>query len=85
MAEEEKIVPKQLDPKIAEFKQATLKMLVADAIARKNPKAFEFLRTESAKKENRTRNGVTTKVAKNIASIRSEYAKKYMGYKVDNS
>ncbi len=81
MAEEERIVPKQLDPESAEFKQATLKMLIADAVARKNKKAFEFLQTESAKKENRTRNGVTTKVNKNIASIRAEYAKKYMGYR----
>ena len=84
MAEVEKIVPKQLDPESDEFKKATLKMLVADAVARKNKKAFEFLQTESAKKENRTRNGVTTRVSKNIASIRSEYAKKYMGYKPDN-
>ena len=83
MAEEEKLVPKQLDPKSDEFKQATLKMLVADAVARKNPKALEFLKTESAKKEKRTRKGVTTKVSKNIASIRAEYAKNYMGYKPD--
>lgn len=79
-----KIEPKKLDPYSDEYQKAKLDDLVNDAIARKDKKAFDWLNTESAKKENRTRNGITTKVSKNIASIRAEYAKKFLGYKTNS-
>ena len=72
---------KQLDPYSDEYKKATLEMLVGDAVARKNKKALEWLKTESGKKDDRTRNGVNIKVNRNIAKIRADYAKKYLGYK----
>lgn len=79
-----KIEPKKLDPYSEEYQKAKLDDLVNDAIARKDKKAFDWLNAESAKKENRTRNGVTTKVAKNIASIRAMYAKNFLGYKTNS-
>ena len=72
---------KQLDPYSVEYKKATLEMLVGDAVARKDKKALDWLKTESGKMENWTRNGVTFKVNKNISTIRADYAKKYLGYK----
>ena len=79
-----KIEPKKLDPYSDEYQKAKLDDLVNDALARKDKKAFDWLNVESAKKESRTRNNVTTKVSKNIASIRAEYAKKFLGYKTNS-
>lgn len=72
---------KKLDPYSDAYKKAKLEDLVSDAVARKDKKALEWLQIESAKKENRTRNGSTFKVNKNITTIRAEYAKKYLNYK----
>lgn len=72
---------KQLDPYSEEYKNAKLDDLVADAVARKDKKALEWLKAESAKKDNRTRNGVNIKVSKNINAIRADYAKKFLNYK----
>lgn len=72
---------KKLDPYSDEYKKATLEMLVGDAVARKDKKAYEFLKVESAKTETRTRNGINQKVKKNINSIRADYAKKFLNYK----
>ena len=84
MADDLKIEPKQLDPYSEEYQKAKLPDLVADAIARKDKKAFEWLKTESAKKDDRVRKGVRTRVARNIAAIRAEYAKKFLGYKTNS-
>ena len=73
--------PKKLDPYSEEFKKATLEDLVLDAVARKDEKAFAWLKAESGKKDKRTRNGVNIEVSKNITSIRADYAKKFLGYK----
>lgn len=81
MAENYKIEPKELNPYSDEYQKAKLNDLVNDAIARKDKKAFDWLNTESAKKDERVRKGVKTKVARNIAAIRAEYAKKFLGYK----
>ena len=81
MAENLKIVPKQLDPYSDKYQKAKLTDLVADAVARKDKDALDWLNEESAKKENRTRKGVTSKVSKNIAAIRAAYAKKFLNYK----
>ena len=78
------IEPKVLDPYSDEYQKAKLPDLVGDAIARKDKKAFEWLKTESAKKDDRVRKGVKTKVARNIAAIRAEYAKKFLGYKTNS-
>lgn len=72
---------KKLDPYSEEYKKATLADLVDDAVARRDLKALDFLDTESAKKETRTRNGMNIKVSKNMLAIRAEYAKKFLGYK----
>lgn len=84
MAENLKREPKALDPYSEEYQKAKLEDLVYDAIARKDKKAFEWLNTESAKKDERVRKGVKTKVARNIAAIRAEYAKKFLGYKTNS-
>lgn len=81
MPETFKIAPKKLDPYSEEYQKAKLDDLVNDAIARKDKKAFEWLNAESAKKDERVRKGVKTKVARNIATIRAEYARKFLGYK----
>lgn len=72
---------KKLDPYAEEYKKATLQDLINDSLARKDEKALNWLDAESAKKDERTRNGVTVKVARNIAKIRADYARKYLGYK----
>lgn len=72
---------KKLDPYAEEYKKATLDDLVGDAVARKDKKALEWLKIESGKKDDRTRNGVNVKVNRNIAKIRADYAKKYLDYK----
>lgn len=72
---------KKLDPYSEDYKSAKLEDLVADAVARKDKKALEWLKAESGKKVDRTRNGVNIKVNKNIAAIRADYAKKFLGYK----
>ena len=84
MAENIQIEAKRLDPYSAEYMKAKLPNLIGDAVARKDKAAFEWLNAESGKKENRTRNGKTTKVTKNIAAIRAEYAKKFLGYKTNS-
>ena len=84
MAENYKIEPKKLDPYSDEYQKAKLDDLVNDAIARKDKKAFDWLNTESAKKDERVRKGVKTKVQRNIAAIRAEYAKKFLGYKTNS-
>lgn len=72
---------KQLDPYSEEYKNAKLDDLIGDAVARKDKKALEWLKVESGKKDNRTRNGVNIKVSKNINAIRADYAKKFLNYK----
>lgn len=72
---------KPLDPYSEEYKKATLEMLVNDAVSRKNIEALKWLQTESAKKSERTRNGVKIEVSQNINAIRANYAKKFLGYK----
>lgn len=72
---------KRLDPYADDFKNVKLPDLIADAVARKDKKALEWLKAESGKKDERTRNGVNVKVARNIAKIRAEYARKFLGYK----
>ena len=72
---------KQLDPYSEEYKNAKLDDLIGDAVARKDKKALEWLKAESGKKDNRTRNGVNIKVSKNINAIRADYAKKFLNYK----
>ena len=84
MADNATIERKVLDPYSDEYQKAKLPDLVGDAIARKDKKAFEWLKVESAKKEKRTRNGITSKVSKNIASIRAGYAKNFLGYKTNS-
>lgn len=84
MSENQKIVPKKLDPYSKDYQKAKLPDLIGDAVARKDMDAIKWLEAESAKKENRTRKGTTTKVNKNIGSIRAEYAKKFLGFKVNN-
>lgn len=78
------IESKKLDAYSDDYHKAKLPDLIGDAVARQDKAAFDWLNTESAKKENRTRNGKTTKVAKNIAAIRAEYAKKFLGYKTNS-
>lgn len=84
MAENLKLEPKKLDPYSDEYQKAKLNDLVGDAIARQDKKAFDWLNTESAKKDERVRKGVKTKVQRNIAAIRAEYAKKFLGYKTNS-
>lgn len=84
MPETVKIEPKKLDPYSEEYQKAKLNDLVNDAVARKDKKAFDWLNTESAKKDERVRKGVKTKVQRNIAAIRAEYAKKFLGYKTNS-
>ena len=81
MAENYKIEPKKLDPYSDEYQKAKLDDLVNDAIARKDKKAFDWLSIESAKKDERIRQGTKCKVQRNIAKIRAEYATKWLGYK----
>ena len=76
---------KKLDPYAEEYKKATLEDLVGDAIARKDKKALEWLDSESAKKDERSRKGVKFKVNRNIAKIRADYAKEYLNYKPKSS
>ncbi len=75
----------KLDPYAEEYKKATLDDLIGDAVSRKDKKALEWLKTESGKKDDRTRNGKNIKVNRNIAKIRADYAKKYLGYKPKTS
>ncbi len=76
---------KKLDPYSEEYKKVTLIDLINDAIARGDSKALSFLDTESAKKDTRTRNGQNIKVQHNIATLRADYAKKFLGYKPKSS
>lgn len=75
------IEPKKLDVNSPEYQKAKLEDLVADAVARKDKKAYEWLKAESAKKDERVRQNVKIKVGRNIAKIRAEYAVKFLGYK----
>lgn len=72
---------RKLDPYSEEYKKATLDDLIGDAVARNDRKALEWLQKESGKKDKRTRNGVNVEVSRNIAAVRADYAKKYLGYK----
>ena len=72
---------KRLDPYADDFKNMKLPDLIADAVARKDKKALEWLKIESGKKDDRTRNGVNVKVNRNIAKIRADYARKFLDYK----
>lgn len=81
MAESKKLIPQELDPNNPTYQTAKLPELIGDAVARKDKKAYEWLKTESAKKDERLRKGVKTKVARNIAKIRAEYATRFLGYK----
>lgn len=72
---------KKLDPYAEEYKKVKLKDLIDDAVARKDKEALEWLKSESGKKDKRTRNGVNVMVNRNIAKIRADYAKKFLEYK----
>ena len=72
---------KKLDPYAEEYKKSKLEDLIGDAVSRKDKKALEWLKSESGKKDDRTRNGVNVKVNRNIAKIRADYAKKFLDYK----
>jgi len=76
---------KKLDPYSDTYKKTKLEDLVEDALARDDAKAVDWLEAESAKKDERTRNGVNVKVARNIAKIRAEYARKFLNYKPKKS
>ena len=73
--------PKTLDPYSEAYQRAKLSDLVADAVARKDKDAFEWLNAESAKKDIRVRHDTAFYVARNIGKIRAEYARKFLNYK----
>lgn len=65
-----------------EIRKLKLEDLVADAVERKDKKALEWLKEESAKKDTRKReDGTTYEVDKSIVSIRAKYLKDFLGYK----
>lgn len=76
---------KVLDPGSKDYKDATLEMLIADAVARKDREALEWLKTESGTMVERTRkDGTVVKAKKNIATIRKHYAEDILKYQPDN-
>lgn len=63
------------------IRKLTLKNLIDDAVERDDEEALDFLKTESAKKETRTRkDGTTYETIKSIISIRTQYLKDYLKY-----
>lgn len=63
-------------------KTLTLIDLINDAVARQDKEALEWLQDESAKTTERTKSdGTKFTVGKTIIAIRSEYLKKFLGYK----
>ena len=68
---------------VEEYRKTTLDNLIEDAVERKDETALMWLQEESKKKTKRLRaDGTTTLVDKPMPAIRSEYAKKFLGYKV---
>ena len=68
---------------IEEYRKTTLDDLISDAVERSDVTALTWLQEESKKKEKRTKqDGTTILAAKPMPSIRSAYAKKFLGYKV---
>ena len=59
----------------------TLDDLIADALARNDREGLEFLQTESAKQVERTIRGVKMMIDQPLNIVRSNYLKKYCGYK----
>ena len=65
-----------------ELRRLKLEDLIADAVERKDKDALTWLKEESAKKDVRTKeDGTKYEVDKSIVSIRSNYLKKFLGYK----
>ena len=68
---------------VEEYRKTTLDNLIADAVERKDEDGLIWLQEESKKKIKRVKaDGTTTLVYKPMPAIRSEYAKKFLGYKV---
>ena len=85
MLDFDNVIVKEADPHSKEFKNATLEVLVGDAIARKNKEALEWLKHESSVKVKRKRKGSDTEfeVNQTITKIRAEYAKRFLDYNPD--
>lgn len=70
-----------IDIKTAELNKLTLDDLIADAVARKDREALEWLKKEANEMKDRSKEGGGTyKVRKSIVEIRPAYLKKFLGY-----
>ena len=65
---------------VEEYRTMKLNDLIDDAVERKDRKALEWLKTESAKKVERTKGDKVMKVAMPLPQIRANYAKKFLNY-----
>jgi len=71
----------KIDITTAELNKLTLDDLIADAVARKDRKALEWLQREANKMKTRTKDdGTTYEVRKSIVEIRPAYLKEFLKY-----
>lgn len=63
-----------------EIMAMSLDDLIADAIARKDKSAIQWLQKETARKDIRKRDGKEVEVSHSIISLKFDYAKKFLGY-----
>lgn len=71
----------KIDIATAEITKLTLDDLIADAVARKDRAALEWLKEEANKMKKRTKeDGTTYEVRKSIVEIRPAYLKDFLGY-----
>ena len=71
----------KIDMKTAELNKLTLDDLIADAVARKDKEALNWLKVEANSMKTRTKEGgATYEVRKSIVEIRPAYLKKFLGY-----
>ena len=71
----------KIDVNTAELNKLKIDHLIADAVARNDVSALEWLQAESNSMKTRTReDGTTYEVRKSIVEIRPAYLKKFLGY-----
>ena len=72
----------KIDIKTAELNKLKLEHLIADAVARQDVKALEWLKAEANSMKTRTKeDGTKYEVRKSIVEIRPAYLKEFLGYK----
>lgn len=81
MAKGKKIDVKKIYSGELKIPEITLDDLIADAVAQKKKEALEYLQAESTKQVKRTLRGVEMEIDQPLNIYRTNYLKKYCGYK----